>query len=457
MQKIYRIFLSLIMFCSYTYVMQAQEKNVADEVIWVVGDEAILKSQVEEQIKQLRAYNERIEGDPYCVVPENMAISKLYLNQAKIDSVTVSESEIRSMVEKRLSELITLFGSREKLEEYQNMSLTQIREFLTEMARENQIIKTMQENLTADVKVTPAEVRRYFSKLPEDSIPTVPMQVEVQLITIEPKIAAEEEENLKSRLRDYTERINKGEVDFSTLAILYSEDGTTSKDGGELGYATKNSFTKPFADVAFGLTDPKKVSKIVETEYGYHIIQLIDRRGDRVNARHILLRPQVAEKERQEAFVRMDTLRSKIMSDSVTFEDVAMYYSQDKQSRNNLGLMINSRSFSGLSTKFEMQDLPQEIGVVVDNLKEGEISQPFSMKHPQNQRELVAMVKLKTRIPAHKATAKDDYEIMQEIVKNRKKSDLLAKWISDQQKKIYVHIKDGWHNCEFQYDGWVLQ
>ena len=218
------------------------------------------------------------------------------------------------------------------------------------------------------------------------------MQVEVQLITIEPKISAEEEENLKSRLRDYTERINKGEVEFSTLAILYSEDATTAKDGGELGYVTKSNLTKPFADVAFGLTDPQKVSKIVETEYGYHIMQLIDRRGERVNVRHILLRPQVAEKERQEAFVRMDTLRSKIMSDSVTFEDVAMYYSQDKQSRNNLGLMVNSKSFSGLSTKFEMQDLPQEIGIVVDKLKEGEISQPFTMKHPQNQRELVAMV-----------------------------------------------------------------
>ncbi len=457
MQKIYRIILSLIILSNCVGVMQAQEKNVADEVIWVVGDEAILKSQVEEQIKQLRAYNERIEGDPYCVVPENMAISKLYLNQAKIDSVTVSESEIRSMVEKRIGELITLFGSREKLEEYQNMSLMQIREFLTDMMRENQVIKTMQEKLTQDVKVTPAEVRRFFSKLPEDSIPTVPMQVEVQLITIEPKISAEEEENLKSRLRDYTERINKGEVEFSTLAILYSEDATTAKDGGELGYVTKSNLTKPFADVAFGLTAPQKVSKIVETEYGYHIMQLIDRRGERVNVRHILLRPQVAEKERQEAFVRMDTLRSKIMSDSVTFEDVAMYYSQDKQSRNNLGLMVNSKSFSGLSTKFEMQDLPQEIGIVVDKLKEGEISQPFTMKHPQNQRELVAMVKLKSRIPSHKATAKDDYEIMQEIVKNHKKSELIKNWIAEQQKKTYVHIKEGWHNCDFQYDGWVFQ
>ncbi len=457
MQKIFRIFFSLIMLCSYGKVAYAQDKNIADEVIWVVGDEAILRSQIEEQIKQLRAYNERIEGDPYCIVPENMAIDRLFLNQAKIDSITITETVVRSAVEKRLGELIVLFGSREKLEEYQNMTFSQIREFLTEMFREQEIIKNMKEHLTKDVKVTPAEVRRFFNRLPEDSIPTVPMQVEVQLITIEPKISVEEQENLKSRLRDYAERINKGEVEFSTLAILYSEDPASAKDGGELGYETKNSFTKEFADVAFSLTDPKKVSKIVETEYGYHILQLIDRRGDRVNTRHILLRPQVAEKERKEAFVRMDTLRSKILSDSVSFADVAMYYSQDKQSRNNSGTMINTKSYSGMSSKFEMQDLPQEVAIAVDKLKVGEISQPFTMKHPTNQRELVAMVKLKTRIPAHKATTTDDYEIMQEIVKSKKKNDLLGNWIASQQKKIFVHIKEGWHNCEFQYDGWVLQ
>lgn len=457
MQKIFRIFFLLIMLCSYGKVAYAQDKNIADEVIWVVGDEAILRSQIEEQIKQLRAYNERIEGDPYCIVPENMAINKLFLNQAKIDSITITETVVRSAVEKRLGELIVLFGSREKLEEYQNMTFSQIREFLTEMFREEEIIKNMKEHLTKNVKVTPAEVRRFFNRLPEDSIPTVPMQVEVQLITIEPKISAEEQENLKSRLRDYAERINKGEVEFSTLAILYSEDPASAKDGGELGYETKNSFTKEFADVAFSLTDPKKVSKIVETEYGYHILQLIDRRGDRVNTRHILLRPQVADKERKEAFVRMDTLRSKILSDSVSFAEVAMYYSQDKQSRNNSGTMINTKSYSGMSSKFEMQDLPQEVAIAVDKLKVGEISQPFTMKHPTNQRELVAMVKLKTRIPAHKATTTDDYEIMQEIVKSKKKNDLLSNWIASQQKKIFVHIKEGWHNCEFRYDGWVLQ
>ena len=454
MQKIYRIILSLIILSNCVGVMQAQEKNVADEVIWVVGDEAILKSQVEEQIKQLRAYNERIEGDPYCVVPENMAISKLYLNQAKIDSVTVSESEIRSMVEKRIGELITLFGSREKLEEYQNMSLMQIREFLTDMMRENQVIKTMQEKLTQDVKVTPAEVRRYFKDLPQDSIPFIPTQVEVQIITMEPKIPQEEIERVKKTLRDYTERVTSGEIAFSTLARLYSEDEGSRRRGGELGFMGRAELVPEYANVAFNLQDPNKVSKIVEPEFGFHISQLSEKRGDRINTRHSLLKPKVDEKDLEAALLRLDSIANDIRNEKFTFDDAATYISHDKDTRNNHGLMANPQTGTA---RFEMQQLAQvsqEAAKMVEGMNVGEISTPFTMINAKG-KEICAIVKLKTRLNGHKATITEDYQRLKGIVMEKRSEEKLDKWIKDKQKHTYVRINEKWQKCDFKYPGWV--
>ena len=428
------------------------QDNVIDEVVWVVGDEAILKSDVEEE--RLRAQYEgyKFDGDPYCIIPEQLAIQKLFLHQAAIDSIEVTDSEVIQQVESTINSYIRSVGTREKLEEYFNKSMTQIREAMRENVREGLTVQRMKEELTNNIKTTPAEVRYYFSQLPEDSIPFIPTQVEVQIIVQEPKIPVEEIERVKAQLREYTERINSGETQFSTLALLYSEDPGSARRGGELGFMGKGQLLPEFANVAFNLTDPKKVSKIVETEYGFHIIQLIEKRGDRVNCRHILLKPKVSEEDQEAAISRLDSIANDIRNDKFTFDNAATYLSQDKDTKNNHGLMQNP--YDGTS-KFEMQQLPQDIAKVVDKMNVGEISEPFVYTNESNGKEVCAIVKLKSKVEGHKANIRDDYQRLREMMVDKLKEEKLEKWIVEKQKTTYVRINDNWKNCDFKYPGWV--
>ena len=287
------IFIGLFAACSLLASAQKQ-KNVIDEVIWVVGDEPILRSDVENARMEFLQQGQRFEGDPYCVIPEQLAVQKLFLHQAAIDSVEVSDADVFQEVDMRLNEAILNYGSREKLEEYVGKGMSQIREQMYNVYRDKKVVTEVQRNLVKNIKVTPAQVRRYFKDLPEDSIPFIPTKVECQIITREPVIPMEEIERVKEELRSYTERVNNGSAQFSTLALLYSEDKLSAQQGGELGFAGRGSYVPEFANVAFNLTDPKAVSKIVETEYGFHIIQLIEKRGDMINCRHILRKPRVS-------------------------------------------------------------------------------------------------------------------------------------------------------------------
>ena len=289
-QNVVKVFLSMLL-CAFGLCAGAQD-NVIDEVVWVVGDEAILKSDVENERLNAQYENRRFSGDPYCVIPEELAVQKLFLHQAELDSVIVGDQEVLQQVETRLSWLQDQIGSREKMEEYYNMTYTQIREMVRDNVRDGETVRSMQRKIIGDIKLTPAEVRNYFSRLPQDSIPFVPTQVEVQIITQEPKISEEEIERVKKQLREFTDRINKGETSFSTLARFYSEDPGSARKGGEYGFTGRGQLTPEFANVVFNLTDPKKISKVFETEYGYHIAQLIERRGDRVSYRHILIKPK---------------------------------------------------------------------------------------------------------------------------------------------------------------------
>ncbi len=434
------------------------QKNVIDEIVWVVGDDAILRSDVEAQRLYLLNSGERLDGDPYCVIPEQMAIQKLYLNQAKIDSVEVPEAQVLQSVEQWLNFAINQIGSKEKLEEYLNKKIPVIKEERTEMIREQQIVQEMQNKLVGEIKLTPSEVRRYYSQLSQDSLPNIPMTVEVEIITMEPVIPMEEVDAIKARLREFTEQIVSGEREFSALARLYSEDPESAKRGGELGFTGKGLLAPEFANVAFNLNDPKRVSQIVQTEYGYHIIQLIEKRGDRINCRHILLKPKVSDTELNKTIERMDSLYNDLQAKKFTFEDAATFLSADKDTRNNKGLMVNQNydsQYNG-TPRFEMQELPQEVGKVVYNMAVGEISKPFTMIN-KNQREVVAIVKLKARTEAHKANLADDYQELKTIVEERKKQELLDDWIRKQQKTTYVRISDGWKNCDFHYPGWIKE
>lgn len=433
--------------------MQAQEqKNVIDEVIWIVGDEAILRSDVENARMEFLQQGQRFEGDPYCVIPEQLAVQKLFLHQAAIDSVTVSDGDIFQRVDMRLNQIIlNEFGSREKLEEYAKKSLSQIREQMFNSYRDQEMVQEVQRSLVKNVKVTPAQVRRYFKDLPEDSIPFIPTKVECQIITREPVIPIEEIERVKDDLRSYTERINNGSAQFSTLALLYSEDKLSAQQGGELGFAGRGSYVPEFANVAFNLTDPKAVSKIVETEFGFHIIQLIEKRGDMINCRHILRKPRVSTEALQKCVNDLDSIAAEINKGAFTFDECVAVVSYDKDTRNNYGLLFDEDTGS---SKFEMKDLPTEVARTVAGMKVGEISKPFIMVNKKG-KEVVAIVKLKNRVNGHRATMAEDYQELQSVVLNKLCDEKLEQWIRDKQKTTYIHINEDWQNCEFQYPGWI--
>ena len=445
--------------------------TIVDEVIWVVGDEAILKSDVEAMRIQGQQEGMQWKGDPDCAIPEQIAVQKLFLNQAIIDSIEVTDAEISQGVEQYLENMINVIGSREKLEEYHKKNISQIRADLRESYRERQMVQGMQQKLVKDLTVTPAEVRRFFKDLPQDSIPFVPTEVEVQIITQQPRIDQEEINRVKEELRDYTNRINKGDATFQTLARLYSEDPGTARRGGELDYTGRGMLDPAFANVAFGLTDPKKVSKIVESEFGYHIIQLIDKRGDKIKVRHILRKPVVSDDAIQKALSRLDTVATSIRQGEVpemlkvfinpekpiekfTFEDAVSVFSDDKDTRNNNGLMFNVTQEGQRTSRFKLADLPAEVAKVVDALQIGEVSKPFQMINERG-KTVCAIVKLKNRTEGHKATITEDFQVMKNLVLAKRREEVLHDWVVKRIKSTYVRINDHYRNCNFEYEGWV--
>ncbi len=391
--------------------MAFAQNNIIEEVAWIIGDEPIYKSEIEQAYQDAQQERIPIVGDPYCVLPEQIAIKRLFLHQADLDTVEVQEAIVQQQVDGQLNFLIANLGSREKVEQYFNKPFTELRDYYTTDVRNRFRINQVRQSLTKNMKVTPSDVRRYFAELPEDSIPYIPLEVEVQVVTINPSIPRQEIDDVKARLRDYADRVNRGESDFSTLAILYSEAPEGIR-GGELGFMGRGQLVPEYAAVAFNLNDPKKVSKIVETEYGFHIIQLIEKRGDRINTRHILLRPKVAEKDLTDAVTRLDSVRTDIVDNKrLTFEEAARFISQDKDTRNSRGVLVNSETGT---TRFQMSQLPQEIAKAVGTLQPGEIS----------------------------------YE-------NSAKEKKIEEWLQNKINDTYVRIEDGWRGCDFQYKGWI--
>lgn len=427
---------------------------MVDEVIWVVGDEPILKSDVEMMRMQAAMEGLRWERDPDCAIPEQLAVQKLFLHQAAIDSIEVTESEISSETESRIEYMISQIGSREKLEEYRKQSMSQIRQSMHDDLRDQLMIQRMKQHLVKDIQVTPAEVRRYFKDLSQDSIPFVPTEVEVQIIAQTPKVTQEEINHVKDQLRDYTDRVTRGETTFQTLARLYSQDGS-ARNGGELGYTGRAGWVPEFSNVAFNLSDPKKISKIVETEYGFHIIQLIDKRGDKVNVRHILLKPEVSDSAINASIARLDSIAADIREGKFTFEEGASVISDDKKTRSNRGLMATSMEKTGRNTsRFRLAELPPEIARVADTLKVGQISKAFQMVNDQG-KTVCVIAKLKSRTEGHKANITEDFQVMKDVVLEKRRSDAIRNWVIKKIKSTYVRINEEYRNCDFEYDGWV--
>lgn len=428
--------------------------NVIDEVIWIVGDEAILRSEVEEERLRAQYEGTPIKGDPYCVIPEQIAIQKLYLHQAELDSIEANESSVSHQVDARINWYMSQIGSKEKMEEYFRKSTSEIREELMTTVRNQMIIQQMQQKLTENIKTTPGEIRKYYNSLPADSLPTVPAQVEVQILSFEPAVPKEEVERIKGQLREFTERVHSGKGDFAMLARLYSEDTESAKRGGELGFVGKGQLVPEFAEVAFNLNDPKRVSRVVQTEYGYHIIQLIEKKGERINCRHILMKPRVSAMDKQKAIQRLDTIRSLIVdSAKMTFEQAVGFFSQDKNTAMNGGLMMNPNSGG---SKFEYQDLPPEVARQIYQMEEGNVSAPFVMMDQTKNKEVVCIVRLKRKTGVHKANMEDDYQLIKSMLENQLGENILEKWIKQKIQDTYISIDPEWQGCDdWELDGWI--
>ncbi len=428
--------------------VNAQDKVIIDQVVAIIGKQVILQSDIENQSLQLRAQGYYTSGDIKCEVLEQMLYSKLLVNQALIDSVEVTDDEINSEMERRLNYFIDQIGSEEKLEEYYNKSIPEIKEEFREVIKDQLLVQREQQEATKDLKVTPQEVRAYFKSMPDDSIPMVNTEFEMEQITLDPVIKEAEILRIKDKLREFKERINNGE-NFATLAVLYSEDPASAQKGGELGFVGRGDLVPEFSAVAFNLK-PGEVSKIVKTDYGYHIIQLIERKGERINCRHILLKPRVSPDEKIKAKQKLDSIRTSIMDKDITFKQACWKYSQDENTRLNGGVMVNPMTGN---SRWEASQLEPKVAYAISNLKVGEISQPFEAED-ENGNTVFKMVLLKSKSEPHKANLKDDYQKIQDMALEKKRTEFMDDWVKKTVKTTYISIDKDFKKCEFKNPVW---
>ncbi len=424
-------------------------QTVIDQVIAVVGGDMILNSDIDQELMRMKMQGHLPEGDIKCNILEQLLIQKLLLNQSRVDSLKPNELAISSEIDRRLQYFISQIGSEKALESYFKKPMYEIKEDLGEVIRDQQLTQQMRQKIVEKVSVTPSEVRHYFKSLPTDSLPQIPEQYEIRQILMYPPSTAEAKFRVKERLLELRERILKGER-FSTLAVAYSEDHASARKGGELGFRSREELVKPFADVAFNLKEGQ-VSQIVETEYGFHIIQMIEKKENQVNVRHILLKPQYSSDMLVEASAKLDSIVKLIKADSMKFEYACARYSEDKKSNLNGGLVVNPQTNTSLFEKDQIQ--PADYYIIKD-LKVGEISSPFESRD-EHANVCFKVVQLKSVIPSHKANLKDDYDIIQSMAKNIKEEEVLIKWLKEKQKTTYIKIDPEFKGCVFHTEGWV--
>lgn len=443
-------YLLLLILCVQAGFLSAQ-KNVVDKIVAIVGEEIILKSDIENAYLQEQGQGLISSSSDYKTeLLEKQLIQKLLLAQAQIDSISVTEEQVENAIANRIEYFISNIGSQERLEAYFSKSMEEIRDDMRGPLRELLITEQMQQKIVEKIRITPSEVRNYFKRLPKDSLPEMPDRYDLQQIVLRPRISDAEKERIRERLREYREQILNGEKTFNTLAVLYSEDPGSATRGGELGYIPRNQLDPAFAEAAFSLK-PGKISKIVESEFGFHIIQLIDRQGEKINVRHILLQPKIAEEEKEEALHRLDTIRQYINENKMTFEEAAMYFSSDKQTRNNGGLVADPQTGE---SRIARANIPGEMAKEINSLKVNEVSMPF-ITHSERGLEEYKIVKVKEFYPRHRANLEDDWQNFELMLTNEKQMDKLEKWIKEKQANTYIHIDEEYRKGKFRYDGWI--
>jgi peptidyl-prolyl cis-trans isomerase SurA len=439
------IFLVLILLVSKICFSQ----EIIDNVVAVVGNEIILKSDVENQYIQIRSQGSYdLDGELKCDILEELMFQKLLYLQAIQDSVEVTDKEVEAELDRRISVFVNQLGSEKKMEEFYGKSITEIKNDFRSIIREQVLTQRVQGSLTSDLKVTPSEVKEFFQEIPEDSIPMVSAYFELSEIVFTPVIGKEEKEESIQKLNDLRDRILNGES-FQTLAILYSEDPGSATNGGELGFVSRTDLVPEFASVAFNLTSPVEVSRVVETEYGYHIIQLIEKKGNMMNFRHILLTPDVSIEQISISENKAVEVYEMLKNDSISFNDAVNKFS-DGESKFNNGKVINP--YYG-NTKLANEFVDPNTLRNISGLKVGEYSKPFLSSSSKGSK-LIKIVRLDQKVEAHKANLTDDYLEIQEYAMQQKGQKIIEKWIENKLESTYIRIDSSFSDCDFKFGNW---
>lgn len=428
----------------------AQQEKVIDEVVAIVGGHPVLWSDVENQYQQARMQG--VAGDPTvmrCSIFEDLLLQKLLLYQSEIDSLVVGDDQVNSELDRRLRYYIQQFGSQEKLEEFYDKSLVEFKSELREPLRQEMLSSQQQGKIVENIKVTPSEIKAFYNELPPDSIPIIPTEYEIGQIVKQPPISPEELTIAREKISNLRERIVKGEK-FATLAILYSEDPGSASKGGELGLFGRATMFPEFEAAAFNLKKKGDLSEIIKTKAGYHIMQMIERKGDYVNVRHILIIPKVSPLDLQAASNKLDSIADLIHKDSLTFDKAVKLFSDDP-GRVNGGLLQNTNSGN---TRWPADELDPKVFFTIDKLKVGETSNPVPFA-TEDGTQAYRLLFLKLRTDPHRANLKDDYNKIQEWALNKKKAAAIDKWVTEKSKTAYIRINDRYKGCELRYK-WTL-
>lgn len=426
----------------------SQEPKVIDQIIAVVGDEIITKSELESQLLQMSAQGLPLTEKSKCQVMEELLFQKLLLNQAVIDSVEVTEAQVNSELDRRMRYFINQIGSKEALEEYYDKSITLIKEEMRESLRDQLLVQQMQSSITGDVKITPSEIQDYYNNIPKDSLPLVNSTVEIAEIVVYAPLSEEAKQKTIEKLEEFRQRVLDGEK-FSTLAVLYSEDLASAKKGGEIGFVGRAEVEPEFSAAAFDLK-PGNVSPVIETRYGFHIIQMIERRGEKINVRHILLKPKISTESYEKAKNKLDSIAELISIDSLTFEEAAVKFSEREESRNNGGLIVNP--YTG-SSKVSMDQLDITLFTAIDKMEVGGISEPVLLTDMQG-KPGYRILKLLSRTLPHQANLEDDYQKIKDAALANKEAEVMEEWLNSTVPYSYIRIEDEFRDCDFN-NKWI--
>ncbi len=427
----------------------AQDK-VVDQIVAIVGGNIILKSDVERMHIEQQAQGVTTEGDMKCEILENFLVDKLLVAEAELDTlIDVTPSQVNQRMDQQLAMYVSYIGSEKAVEEYFKKSFVEIKSEMREGIRNQLLSQQMREKIVKDVTVTPSEVRYNFRNLKEDEIPTIPTQYEYAQITFQPVIDLEEDNRIKSRLRDIKKRIEDGSS-FATMAVLYSEC-PSAKDGGVIGYSGRAELDPAYAAVAFNLKNDK-ISNVVRSAFGYHIVQLVDKKGDKVNTRHVLMKPKISVEAKEIAFNRLDSLAKMIRKNEIPFEEAAQVFSYDKNTRNNSGIVINPNT---MSSKFSVEELDPDVSKIITKMNLNEISEPFESIDRETQLPVFKIIKVLKKTDSHKADLQNDYQKLAEMYLVKKKEGVFNDWINKQQSETYIRIDATYANCNFNFNNWI--